>query len=60
MSSPVAKKFKAQPSACKLVLTIFWDFQGPVLETYIKRGTTATTSTYCDMLQRGLEACNLL
>jgi len=27
-SSPVAKKFKTQPSAGKLMLTVFWDSQG--------------------------------
>ena len=32
-SSPVAKKFKMQPSAGKLMLTVFWDSQGPILET---------------------------
>ena len=30
----VAKKFKTQPSAGKLMLTVFWDSQGPILETY--------------------------
>jgi len=32
-SSPVAKKFKMQPSAGKLMLTVFWDSEGPILET---------------------------
>jgi hypothetical protein len=32
-SSPVAEKFKMQLSAGKLMLTIFWDSQGPILET---------------------------
>ena len=49
-SSPVAKKFKTQPSAGKLMLTVFWDSQGPILETYQERGTTVTSATYCDML----------
>jgi len=51
-SSPTAKKFKTQPSAGKLMLTAFWDSQGPILETYQERGTTVTRATYCDMLQR--------
>jgi hypothetical protein len=34
-SSPVAEKFKMQPSACKLMLTIFWDSEGPIFETYL-------------------------
>ena len=48
-SSPVAKKFKMQPSAGKLMLTVFWDSQGPILETYQESGTTVTSATYCDM-----------
>jgi hypothetical protein len=59
LSSPVAKEFKMQPSSCKLMLTMFWDSQGPILETYLEHGTTVTGATYCDMLQRA-EACNLL
>jgi hypothetical protein len=54
-SSPVAKKFKTQPSAGELMLTIFWDSQGPILETYLERGTTVTSATCCDMLQRRLK-----
>jgi len=54
-SSPVAKKFKMQPSAGKLMLTVFWDSQGPILETYQERGTTVTSATYCDILQRELK-----
>jgi hypothetical protein len=42
LSSPVAKKFKTQPSASKVMLAIFWDSQGPILETYMERGTTVT------------------
>jgi hypothetical protein len=33
--SSVAKKFKMQTSADKLMLTIFWDSHGPVVETYL-------------------------
>jgi len=54
-SSPVAKKFKMQPSAGKLMLTVFWDSQGPILETYQERETTVTSAMYCDMLQRELK-----
>jgi len=54
-SSPVAKKFKTLPSAGKLMLTIFLDSQGPILETYQERGTTVTSATYCDILQRELK-----
>jgi hypothetical protein len=53
MSSPVAKEFKMQPSAGKLMLTIFCDSQGPILKIYLEHGTTVTSTTYCEMLQRG-------
>ena len=33
-SSPVAKKFKTQPSTGKLILSVFWDSERPILETY--------------------------
>jgi hypothetical protein len=29
--------------------------EGPILETYLERGTTVTSATYCDMLQGGLK-----
>jgi len=45
-SSPVAKEFKMQPSAGKLMVTVFWDSQGPILETYQERGTTVTIVTF--------------
>jgi len=37
------------------MLTVFWDSQGPILKTYLERGTTVTSATYCDMLQRELK-----
>jgi hypothetical protein len=53
--SPVAKKFKTRPLVGKLLLTIFWDSPGPILETYLERGTAVTSVTCHDMLQRGLK-----
>jgi hypothetical protein len=41
--------------AGKLMLTIFWDSQGPILETYLEGGTNVTIAAYCDMLRRWLE-----
>ena len=37
------------------MLTVFWDSQGPILETYQERGTTVTSATYYDVLQRELK-----
>ena len=48
--SPCKKKFKTQPSTGKLVLTVFWDSQGPVLEHYQERGTTLNSAWYSEML----------
>ena len=49
-SSPVAKKFNTQPSAGKLMLTVFWDSKGPILKTYQECGTTVTSAAYWDIL----------
>jgi histone-lysine N-methyltransferase SETMAR len=53
-SSPAAKKFKTQPSAGKLMLTVFWDSQGPILEHYQECGTTVTSARYSNTLQNEL------
>ena len=47
--SPWKKKFKTQPSAGKLMLTVFWDSRGPVLEHYQERGTTINSVRYSEM-----------
>jgi len=38
-SSPKPKKLRTQPSAGKVVLTLFWDERGVILEHYMPRGT---------------------
>ena len=48
--SPCKEKFKTQPSAGKLMLTVFWDSQAPVLEHYQDRGTTINSARYNEML----------
>ena len=40
------------------MLTIFWDSQGPILETYQERETTVTSATYFDILQGELKPTN--
>jgi hypothetical protein len=37
------------------MLSIFWDSQGPILETYLERGTSVTNAICCHILQRGLK-----
>lgn len=53
--SPVRKKFKSQPSAGKLMLTIFWDSKGPLLEHYLEKGSTVTSARYSEMLTKDLK-----
>ena len=52
--SPDTKKFKTRPSAGKLLLTVFWDSRGPVLEHYLERGSTVTSHSDCEMLRGDL------
>ena len=37
------------------MVTVFWNSQGPILETCQERGTTVTSATYCDIPQRELK-----
>jgi len=53
--SPIRKKFKSQPSAGKLTLTVFWDPQGPILEYYQDRGSTINSARYSEMLNDRLK-----
>ena len=45
-SSPKPKKFCTRPSAGKVMLTLFLDDQGVILEHYMPRGNTVTSATY--------------
>jgi hypothetical protein len=36
--------------ACKLKLTLFWDYKGPILEHYMPRGLTINSELYCHLL----------
>jgi hypothetical protein len=39
-----------EPFAGKMMRTVFWDSQGPVLEHYQERGTTINSTRYSEML----------
>ncbi|PNF31072.1 hypothetical protein B7P43_G17251, partial [Cryptotermes secundus] len=54
-SSPKPKKFRTQPSAGKVMLTLFWDEKGVILEHYTPRGTTVTSASYSDLLKNHLQ-----
>ena len=54
-SSPKPKKVQAQRSAGKVMLTLFWDYNGPILEHYMPRGSTVTSATYSNLLRENLK-----
>ena len=44
-STPKPKKFRTQPSAGKVMLTLFWDERGVIFEHYMPRRNTVTSAT---------------
>jgi len=48
------KKIRRQPSAGKVMLTLFWDERGVILEHYMARVNTVTSATYADLLKNHL------
>ena len=48
-SSSKPKKFRTQPSAGKVMFTLFWDERGVILEHYMPRGNSVTSATYADL-----------
>jgi hypothetical protein len=53
--SSLAKKFKSQPSAGKIMLTIFWDIKGAILVHFTPKGETVDSYNYCDVLRTKLK-----
>lgn len=51
VSSPVRKKFKTQPKAGKVMLTIFWDFKGPIFCDYLETQRTVNGEYYREELE---------
>ena len=49
--SPKPNIFRTEPSAGKVMLTVFWDEKGVILENYTPRGTTVTSASYSDLLK---------
>jgi len=48
--SPVKKKFKSQPTAGKVMLTLFWDSQRPVLGHYHEWTMMINSAHYSEMV----------
>jgi hypothetical protein len=54
-TSPVTKKFKSQPSAGKIMLTLFWDIEGTILVYFTPKGQTVNSQNCCDVLRTTLK-----
>lgn len=48
--SPPPRKFRVQPSAGKIMATIFWDAEGILLIDYLERGQTITGQYYATLI----------
>jgi hypothetical protein len=46
LTSHVAKKFKSQPSAGKIMLTLFWDMEGEILVHFTPKGPDLAPRIY--------------
>ena len=54
-SSPKPKQVRVQRSAGKAMFTFFWEYDGPILEHYMLRGSTVTSATYSNLLRENLK-----
>ena len=50
--SPPPKKFKTQPSAGKVMATVFWDSKGVLLINYKPAGISITGAYYADLMKQ--------
>jgi hypothetical protein len=51
-------KFKTQPLTGNVMLTLFWDSQGPNLEHHRMRGTTVNSVSHSEMTWDHLNPAN--
>lgn len=51
-SSPTPKKFKTQPSAGKIMGSVFWDSQGLIMIEYLDHGATITGNVYAEQIKK--------
>jgi len=54
-SPPRTKKFRSVSSASKVILMLFWDLNGPILEHYQDHGQVVTSAWYCAMLEEEMK-----
>lgn len=50
--SPAFKKFKTQPSAQKIMATIYWDNEGILMINYIPKNTTLNGKYFANLIYR--------
>ena len=50
LGSPRPKKFKTQPSAGKVMATVFWDAQGIIMLAFLAKKSTITGAYYANLL----------
>ena len=50
--SPRPKKFKTQPSAGKVMATVFWDAQGVIMLDFLAKKSTITGTYYANLLDQ--------
>ena len=50
--SPAPKKFRTQPSAGKVMATVFWDAKGVIMLDYKPNKTTITGAYYADIMRK--------
>ena len=48
--SSVKKKFWAQQSVKKVMLTVFWNIKGPYATDFFEKGTTVNSAYYCFLI----------
>lgn len=52
VDSPQKKKFKTVPSAGKVMITVFWDSEGPILIDVMPKGGTINSESYVKTLDK--------
>ena len=50
--SPRPKKFKTQPSAGKVIATVFWDVKGVIMLDFLPKRSTRTRVYYANLLDQ--------
>ena len=50
--SPRPKKFKTQPSAGKVMVTVFWDAKGVIMLDFLPKRSTITGVYYANLLDQ--------